>query len=132
MEPVWIAIGGFVLAVIVQIVTAVWILRGLETSLVLRIQATKDQIDLTISNAVRERDQEITAIRDVAGEIGHSLREKINKVELYVEKEFLSKDDFKMHLELIRDQLSAMNSRFDSKFTAFEAKLDTLLARRDV
>lgn len=142
MEPVWIAIGSFALAVIVQIITAVWVLRGLEGSLISKIQVAKDDVEKHVKEvkesssaallaAIQARNLEMDIIKNAAGEIGHSLREKISQVELYVRDEFVSKPDFKSHIDLLRDQLSAIGNRIDTKFDNFEKKLNES-SRRDV
>lgn len=142
MEPVWVAAGSFILAVVVQIVIAVWILRGMESSLISRIQLAKEEVERQIQQvkenasaalvaAIQARNLEMDIIKNASGEIGHSLREKIAQVELFMRDEFLRIKDFEMHINLIRDQLNAYNARMDTRFDRFESKLDEL-TRRDV
>ena len=139
METVHTAmiIAGFVFTVVVQLIVAVWSLRGfaagLEASFNQRIQVTKDEMGLRLESAVKTRDSDISVLRNEAGELGHAMRAKIHEVELYMRDKFVDRDDFKMHIDLLRDQISAIltnmdtvSKRIDARFESFAEKLDRL------
>lgn len=109
-----IALASFFLNVLVAVIGLTWGVRRIGQEIEQKIEAHRDRFD-----------DQIDRLQNETGELGHSLRTKIQHVELFVRDTYVRRDSFYQTMKGYGEEMRGQFEKIDARLERMESKIDS-------